>query len=683
MKRLALATLAAATTAPAQTCPVEIGRFTWDPGVSPREIAVRSDTAYVTNGPVGSGALLVLDVSNPASPAWTASLSELSVSYHIDIKGDSAYLGCHVLGFHVVDIASGTSPRLIGSFAEPESTRDVKVVGQTAYTADGPVGLRIVGISDPQRPTTLSVTAMNDARSVDVAAGVAYVCDRSRLSLFDITQPSNPTQLGSTPSSDEALSVVVVGDFAFIAAGAAGVDVVSVSDPADPHVIATLDTPGHAYNLHEHDGLLYVADGTGGLQIVDVTDPASPRSLGNLPILNGREMFDVVVSEGVGYIAGGYEGLITADVSNPAAPVRLATLDTSDVPIGISIEGSFAYLTSGSGVRIADISEPSSPAFVGWAWVPGDAVAAEVVRGIGYVAASEAGLGIIDLTDPLEPSTLGWVDTPDQVFDVRVEDDVACVTDLYGGLRFLDVSDPEAVSLLGVHNIVPPGQLVTKVSSVAVSGHMAVAGLDRFGLQVIDFVNPISPTLAGQLPIETHVGFEEIEIVGEVALVCAATPLGFDGIYVVDLSSPSQPTILARIHAERAQQIEVRGDLAYVAGHSGLHIIDIQQPASPLVLAHWDDVELQSIDVVDDLAFVISREQSLHVLDLSSCPACYADCDNSTGPGVLDLADYLCFQTSFLAAEPYACNCDTGSGLAVCDVFDFLCFQDALAQGCP
>jgi serine protease AprX len=63
--------------------------------------------------------------------------------------------------------------------------------------------------------------------------------------------------------------------------------------------------------------------------------------------------------------------------------------------------------------------------------------------------------------------------------------------------------------------------------------------------------------------------------------------------------------------------------------------------------------------------------------------ACFADCDSGTGPGMLDIFDFLCFQNRFATGEPYACDCDTGTGVGLCDVFDFLCFQNAYAGGCP
>ena len=62
---------------------------------------------------------------------------------------------------------------------------------------------------------------------------------------------------------------------------------------------------------------------------------------------------------------------------------------------------------------------------------------------------------------------------------------------------------------------------------------------------------------------------------------------------------------------------------------------------------------------------------------------CYADCDTSTGIGVLDIFDFLCFQNRYDAGSPYACDCDTSTGVGVCDIFDFICFQNAFAAGCP
>ena len=64
------------------------------------------------------------------------------------------------------------------------------------------------------------------------------------------------------------------------------------------------------------------------------------------------------------------------------------------------------------------------------------------------------------------------------------------------------------------------------------------------------------------------------------------------------------------------------------------------------------------------------------------CNTCYADCDTQSGPGILDIFDFLCFGNRFAASDPYACDCDTSTGTGICDIFDFLCFGNAFNKGC-
>ena len=63
-------------------------------------------------------------------------------------------------------------------------------------------------------------------------------------------------------------------------------------------------------------------------------------------------------------------------------------------------------------------------------------------------------------------------------------------------------------------------------------------------------------------------------------------------------------------------------------------------------------------------------------------PACYANCDQSTTPPVLNVADFTCFLQRYAAAEPYA-NCDNSTTPPVLNVADFTCFLQSYAAGCP
>jgi outer membrane protein assembly factor BamB len=55
---------------------------------------------------------------------------------------------------------------------------------------------------------------------------------------------------------------------------------------------------------------------------------------------------------------------------------------------------------------------------------------------------------------------------------------------------------------------------------------------------------------------------------------------------------------------------------------------------------------------------------------------CIADCD---GSGILDIDDFICFQTLFALGDA-AADCDASGGL---DIDDFVCFQTFFAVGCP
>ncbi len=61
---------------------------------------------------------------------------------------------------------------------------------------------------------------------------------------------------------------------------------------------------------------------------------------------------------------------------------------------------------------------------------------------------------------------------------------------------------------------------------------------------------------------------------------------------------------------------------------------------------------------------------------------CYANCDASTQPPVLNVADFSCFLQKFAAGDPYA-NCDNSTQPPVLNVADFSCFLQRFAAGCP
>jgi hypothetical protein len=60
---------------------------------------------------------------------------------------------------------------------------------------------------------------------------------------------------------------------------------------------------------------------------------------------------------------------------------------------------------------------------------------------------------------------------------------------------------------------------------------------------------------------------------------------------------------------------------------------------------------------------------------------CYANCDESTTPPYLNVADFSCFLQRFADGDGYA-NCDKSTTAPILNVADFSCFLAKFAQGC-
>jgi hypothetical protein len=65
----------------------------------------------------------------------------------------------------------------------------------------------------------------------------------------------------------------------------------------------------------------------------------------------------------------------------------------------------------------------------------------------------------------------------------------------------------------------------------------------------------------------------------------------------------------------------------------------------------------------------------------TGCRPCYANCDASTTPPVLNVQDFTCFLNQFAAGSAYA-NCDASTTPPVLNISDYSCFLNRFAAGC-
>ena len=324
-------------------------------------LAVQGDYAYVTGvqnraGLTNANRLTVVDVSDPTSPSVVGSVQDGTLLYGafgVQVSGNVAYVaaqGCvpsvcnnPALGNRlvVVDVSDKADPKLIGSVADPTAKTAhldaLAVVGNRVYgTAFGSKTLTVFDVTDPTKPTivgSLTNSLLTSNNDVVVRGRYAYVIDQSiansaRLVVVDIADPVHPTVVGSALDAtnlDEGYWLKLVGDNVFVAAaGSAALTVVNVSDPAHPEVVASISDPsilGIADGIDVADGTAYVA-----------AFCTTPNSGCSTPTTGALSAFDVQP-----YTAVDFSGGPAADDSSSTPVLSFTTLE-ADAPTTCSLD---------------------------------------------------------------------------------------------------------------------------------------------------------------------------------------------------------------------------------------------------------------------------------------------------------------------------------------------------------
>jgi hypothetical protein len=252
-----------------------------------------------------------------------------------------------------------------------------------------------------------------------------------------IIKTFSPTPLSFVPIPGFANNVKVNGNFAYVAAGSAGLQVVDVTDRTAPHIVASLATPGNANDLRVVGNKVYLAAGSAGLLIIDVSNPLSPTLLGSLATPDIA--WDVAIAGNLAFIAAGSSGLRIASISDPTNPTFISSTVAAPscalgTAKGVAVSGSFALVAAGSGgLQVVDISNPANPQILGCVGMPsGDARKVQAKGITAFVAPYPDSLQIVDFSVPFNPVIVG---TTSLTLGGRLQD-VAVVSALGQTLAF-------------------------------------------------------------------------------------------------------------------------------------------------------------------------------------------------------------------------------------------------------
>jgi hypothetical protein len=211
------------------------------------------------------------------------------------------------------------------------------------------------------------IEALN-CNEVDIEGNLLFASFGLLLTIFDITDPTNPCDLANFELSELIVGIDAVGDHVYTIDYDGAVWVVDVSVPTEP----SLDTilPGVTTQRGEgvtwSDSCLYVCRGGDGLFLFDASIPSDPVQVGHFATDRVR---DVAVQGNVAYLAEKGIGLGIVDVSDKSNPTEIGRYDRYQwYAWSIDVSGDYAFVTSWSfdrGVWIIDVSDPVNPFDVG------------------------------------------------------------------------------------------------------------------------------------------------------------------------------------------------------------------------------------------------------------------------------------------------------------------------------
>ena len=246
------------------------------------------------------------------------------------------------------------------------------------------------------------------------------------------------------------------------------------------------------------------------IKVANYSDPSNPYSIITYP---GNLLTDIEIKDTLAYYVG--DSLYIRDILNPLESQKIASCGNwNHSSFRVHLFDTLALVIHGTAplislLEIIDISDPTNPQILSTNYPSGDGAwgRMDVWKKNNYVfwvdyaidiqTWKEAGqITVLDITDPTEPIAI-VVDTclPSVPAAIWIKDNYAYVAlndyyANYGGLMVLDISDPYNIDSIGSFAISE-----ARVYNVFIKDNFAYVPAEWDGIYVLDITDPTDPTL--------------------------------------------------------------------------------------------------------------------------------------------------------------------------------------------
>ncbi len=265
----------------------------------------------------------------------------------------------------------------------------------------------------------------------------------------EITDPTSPVIVATIPGPTSMWhDVKVVGHYAYgVSEGGSGIQIMNMANIDNGQVTLVRNWTGGGYSTthnivaNEDSGTLWICGanvGNGGLVRVNIANPEQPSLAGGWTQMYVHDAQVVTWDRGplagreIAFCAAGFDtgrtetGLRVVDVTNPSSPQVLATVFYPNSAyahqVWLSEDRRFLYLNdeldegslvSTTTTRIVNVEDPANPYLVGTFTSGEPAIDHNLYTrdGLIFQANYRSGLRVFDALDPVNPTPLAYFDT--------------------------------------------------------------------------------------------------------------------------------------------------------------------------------------------------------------------------------------------------------------------------------
>ncbi len=517
--------------------------------------------AHVWNG------LWTYNISNPQRPLPLGHYFDGDWPHAVEVNGNYAYTISWDDPIKILDISNPKNLSKVGQIHTNSRIHDVAIQQDIAYIAAGKNGLVITNISNPAEPQQIyqhSFGGQSDSYRVKIINKTVYIIAEFTLYIFDVTNVTQPTIIGSYRIADSYNSIdqglLVKDTLVFVATDEKGVIILDATNPENITQIGQIiDNELNPKEIGVKDGICYVVDETRGLKAFNISTPNSSFQVGSILPESWGSYLDIKIKDSFAYIAAENGGMEIIDIKNPSNLVKVGNYADIGETEGIFIKENFCFVADGRGLfDIINISDPLIPTKIYSSPKYGWGADIFVAEGYAFLAAGYEGLEILDVRDPTNPVFVGSIKDGSFFRQVIVRDSYAYIAAGEEGIRIINVSD---------------------LTSPQIAWSWTDSG-SAFNL----------------------------DIDGEYLYVAD----GQDGLEVYNIENPALSKEICQYRGFSARDIIIYYPLAFIAaGSSGLLILNIENQLKPTKITEFQDGTTLPNFYVD----VFLNESYIYVMD--------------------------------------------------------------------